>query len=68
ASAPTQPPVRKPKPVVSHTYTPAYAPAPLAPPPPPQAAAAAPPAAPVATTQAVADDDGPVVRPPMPLR
>ena len=64
APAPTPPPVRKPKPVVSHTY----APAPLAPPPPSQAAAAAPPAAPVATTQAVADDDGPVVRPPMPLR
>lgn len=68
APAPTPPPVRKPKPIVSHTYTPAYAPAPLAPPPPSQAAAAAPPAAPVATTQAVADDDGPVVRPPMPLR
>ena len=62
------PPVRKPKPVVSHTYTPAYSPAPLAPPPPSQAAAIPPPAAPVTTTQAVADDDGPVVRPPMPLR
>ncbi|MCK1734918.1 hypothetical protein IVA79_13310 [Bradyrhizobium sp. 138] len=68
--APSPPPVRKPKPVVSHTYMPAYSPAPLAPPPPPSQAAAAPPpaAAPVATTQAVADDDGPVVRPPMPLR
>jgi hypothetical protein len=66
AAAPTPPPVRKPKPVVSHTYMPASSPQPLAPPPPPsQAAAAAPPAA---TTQAVADDDGPVVRPPMPLR
>ncbi|RXH14715.1 hypothetical protein [Bradyrhizobium guangzhouense] len=65
------PPVRKPKPVVSHTYAPAHAPASLAPPPPPSQAAALPPpavAAPVATTQAVADDDGPVVRPPMPLR
>ena len=62
------PPVRKPKPVVSQTYMPAYSPAPLAPPPPSQAAAVAPTAAPVATTQAVADDDGPVVRPPMPLR
>lgn len=62
------PPVRKPKPVVSHTYMPAYSPAPLAPPPPSQAAAVPPPTAPVATTQAVADDDGPVVRPPMPLR
>ncbi|HEV2155002.1 hypothetical protein [Bradyrhizobium sp.] len=66
AAAPTPSPVRKPKPVVSHTYMPASSPQPLAPPPPPsQAAAAAPPAA---TTQAVADDDGPVVRPPMPLR
>lgn len=61
AAAPTPPPVRKPKPVVSHTYMPAYAPAPVASAPPP------PPAA-TATTQAVADDDGPVVRPPMPLR
>ncbi|WP_298880595.1 hypothetical protein [uncultured Bradyrhizobium sp.] len=65
------PPVRKPKPMVSHTYAPAYSPAPLAPPPPPSQAAAIPPppvAPPVTTTQAVADDDGPVVRPPMPLR
>lgn len=59
---PAPPPIRKPKPVVSQTYMPAYSP------PPPQAAAVPPPAAPVATTQAVADDDGPVVRPPMPLR
>jgi len=66
APVPT-PPVRKPKPVVSHTYMPAYSPAPVAPPPPSQAAAVPPPP-PVATTQAVADDDGPVVRPPMPLR
>ncbi|MGY8631585.1 hypothetical protein RAD15_03685 [Bradyrhizobium sp. 14AA] len=56
-------PVRKPKPAVSQTYMPAYSP-----PPPSQATAVAPQAAPVATTQAVADDDGPVVRPPMPLR
>jgi hypothetical protein len=63
---PAAPPVRKPKPVVSHSYTPAYSPAPLAPPPPSQAAAVPPPAA--MTTQTVADDDGPVVRPPMPLR
>jgi hypothetical protein len=68
APVPTAPPVRKPKPVVSHTYMPAYAPAPLASSPPAQAAAMPPPAPPVATTQAVADDDGPVVRPPMPLR
>jgi hypothetical protein len=69
AAAPTLPPVRKPKPVVSQTTMPASSPAPLAPPPPPLQSAAAPsPAAPVATTQAVADDDGPVVRPPMPLR
>ncbi|WP_167407041.1 hypothetical protein [Bradyrhizobium forestalis] len=70
AVLPPQPaaaPVRKPKPAVTRTYMPAYSPAPLAPPP-SQAAAAPPPAAPVATTQAVADDDGPVVRPPMPLR
>jgi len=65
---PAAPPVRKPKPVVSQTYMPAYSPAPLAPPPPSHASAAPPPAAPVTTTQAVADDDGPVVRPPMPLR
>jgi len=65
--APSPPPAHKPKPVVSRTYMPAYSPAP--PPPPTQAAAMPPPpAAPVATTQAVADDDGPVVRPPMPLR
>jgi hypothetical protein len=68
-SRPAAPPVRKPKPVVSQTYMPAYSPAPLAPPPPPShASAVSPPAAPVTTTQAVADDDGPVVRPPMPLR
>lgn len=67
--APIPPPVRKPKPVVSHSYMPAYSPPPLAPPPPPSQAAAVPsPAAPpVATTQTVADDDGPIVRPPMPL-
>jgi hypothetical protein len=63
------PPVRKPKPVVS-TYSPAYAPAPvaaapIAPPPPPQAAAALPPPPPA---QTIADDGQPVVRPPMPLR
>lgn len=69
APAPIPPPIRKPKPVVSHSYMPAYSPPPLAPPPPPSQAAAVPPAAapPVATTQTVADDDGPIVRPPMPL-
>ncbi|MGY3459378.1 putative membrane protein [Bradyrhizobium sp. LM3.4] len=66
SARPPAPPVRKPKPAVSQTYMPAYSPAPLAPPP-SQAAAVPPPAAPI-TTQAVADDDGPVVRPPMPLR
>ena len=66
APVPTPPPARKPKPAVSHTYMPAYSPAPVAPP--SQAAAVPPPPPPVATTQAVADDDGPVVRPPMPLR
>ncbi|MCK1395820.1 hypothetical protein [Bradyrhizobium sp. 1] len=63
---PPAPPVRKPKPAVTQTYMPAYPPTPLAPP--PQAVAVPPPVAPVTTTQAVADDDGPVVRPPMPLR
>lgn len=63
APAPIPPPVRKPKPVVSHSYMPAYSP----PPPPSQAAAVPPAAPPVATTQTVADDDGPIVRPPMPL-
>lgn len=64
APAPIPPPARKPKPVVSHSYMPAYSP----PPPPSQAAAVPPPAAPpAATTQTVADDDGPIVRPPMPL-
>lgn len=67
APAPIPPQVRKPKPVVSRSYTPAYSPPPLAPPP-SQAAAVPPPTAPpVATTQTVADDDGPIVRPPMPL-
>lgn len=67
APAVIPPPVRKPKPVASHSTMPAYSPPPLAPPP-SQAAAVPPPAAPpVATTQAVADDDGPIVRPPMPL-
>ena len=61
APRPPAPPVRKPKPVA--TYAPAYAPVPLAPP--PSQTVAVPP--PVATTQAVADDDGPVVRPPMPV-
>jgi hypothetical protein len=65
---PAPPPVRKPKPAVTQTYMPAYPPTPLAPPPPSQAATVPPPVAPVTTTQAVADDDGPVVRPPMPLR
>lgn len=59
------PPVRKPKPVTTQAYSPTYAPTPIAPPP-SQAVAIPPPAA--VTTQAVADDDGPVVRPPMPVR
>lgn len=62
ATAP--PPVRKPKPVATPAYAPSYAPMPIAPP--PQAAAVPPP--PAAASQAVADDDGPVVRPPMPVR
>ena len=60
-SARPAPPVRKPKPV----YSQAYAPAPIAPPP-ASHAAALPPPSPVAQPQ-VADDDGPVVRPPMPV-
>ena len=58
-------PVRKPKPV---SYSPAYAPAPVAPiaaAPAPLAAAPIPPAPPA---QTIADDGQPVVRPPMPLR
>jgi hypothetical protein len=56
-------PVRKPKPV----HAPAYAPAPVAPLPPPSQAAAVPPS-PAPAPQLTADDDGPVVRPPMPVR
>jgi hypothetical protein len=69
APAPVPPPVRKPKPVVSHTYMPAYSPPPPAAPPAPSQAAAVPPppSPPVTTSQTVADDDGPVVRPPMPV-
>jgi hypothetical protein len=66
AALPPRPPaapVRKPKPVVTQTYAPAHAPAPIAPPP-AQAAAVPPPPAPA---QSIADDDGPIVRPPMPL-
>jgi hypothetical protein len=64
-ATPPRPPVRKPKPAVTQTYMPSYPPAP---PTPAQAAAVPPPPPPVATSQAVADDNGPVVRPPMPLR
>jgi hypothetical protein len=55
-------PVRKPRPVATQTF----APAPLAPPPPPSQAAAVPPP-PAVAAPSVADDDGPIVRPPMPL-
>ena len=63
------PPVRKPKPA-AYSYSPAYAPAPVAaapaaPLPPVQAAA---PLSPAPPRQTVADDGEPVVRPPMPLR
>jgi hypothetical protein len=57
---PAAPPVHKPKPVYTH------APTPIAPPPQSQATVIPPPPAPA--PQPVADDDGPVVRPPMPLR
>lgn len=59
---PPRPPVPKPKPPVTRTYMPSYAP------PPPQAAVVPPAPPPATTAKAVADDDGPVVRPPMPLR
>ncbi|QPF88837.1 hypothetical protein [Bradyrhizobium commune] len=60
-------PVRKPKPVTTPAYPQTYAaPMPIAPLPPPSQAVAVPPPPSVAT-QAVADDDGPVVRPPMPV-
>ncbi|WFU44851.1 hypothetical protein QA640_21765 [Bradyrhizobium sp. CB82] len=59
------PPVRKPRPVAATpAYAPTYAPVPIAPP--PQAAAVPPPPPPASTSQ-IADDDGPVVRPPMPV-
>jgi hypothetical protein len=58
SAKPASPPARRPRAV----YTPAYAPAPVAPAH-AQAAALPPPAAP----PQVADDDGPIVRPPMPL-
>jgi hypothetical protein len=58
-------PVRKLKPVTASAYTPAYASQPIAPP--PQVAAVPPPVAPAPPPQPVADDDGPVVRPPMPV-
>jgi hypothetical protein len=60
---PAAPPVHKPKPMV---YTPAYAPAPMAPP--QSQAAVIPPPPPPASASQIADDDGPVVRPPMPVR
>ena len=63
------PPVRKPKPA-AYSYSPAYAPAPVAaapaaPLPPAQAAA---PLSPAPPRQTITDDGEPVVRPPMPLR
>lgn len=66
SALPPRPAVRKPKPITAPAYTHTYAPTPIAPPPPPMQAVAVPPP-PAAATQAVADDDGPVVRPPMPV-
>lgn len=64
SALPTRPPaVRKPKPV----QAPAHAPAPISPLPPSSQAAAVPPP-PAPAPQLTADDDGPVVRPPMPVR
>jgi hypothetical protein len=57
-------PPRKPKPVYTPAYAPGYAPLPIAP---AQSQAAAVPPPPSAAPQ-IADDEGPVVRPPMPLR
>jgi hypothetical protein len=65
---PAAPPVRKPKPVYTSASTRTYAPVPIAPLPQSQAAAVPPQPAPAPAPQAVADDDGPVVRPPMPVR
>jgi hypothetical protein len=59
-------PVRKPKPITTPAYTQTYAPTQIAPPPLPSQTVAVPPP-PAAGAQAVADDDGPVVRPPMPV-
>jgi len=59
------PPVRRSKPVYTPAYAPSTAPMPIAP---PQSQAAAIPPPPGPPSQAVADDDGPVVRPPMPVR
>ncbi len=61
---PAPPPVRKPPKPVTQTY----APIPIAPPPRTQAAALPPPPPPPVAQPQLADDDGPVVRPPMPLR
>ena len=69
SALPPRPPValvRKPKPITTPAYTQTYAPTQIAPPPLPSQAVAVPPP-PAAATQAVADDDGPVVRPPMPV-
>ena len=65
APRPAAPHVRKPKP--KPVYTPTYAPVPIAPPPPPSQATALPPRSAAAAQPQVADDDGPVVRPPMPV-
>ena len=62
---PAPPPTRKPKPKPA-AYAPTYAPVPIAPS--PQSPAAVIPPPPPAPAPQIADDDGPVVRPPMPVR
>ncbi|MGY8662243.1 hypothetical protein Q3C01_07730 [Bradyrhizobium sp. UFLA05-109] len=58
-------PVHKPRPLATApAYAPTYAPVPIAP---PSQAAAVPPPPPPASASQLADDDGPVVRPPMPV-
>ena len=71
SALPPRPPtasVRKPKPGSAPAATPTSAPAPIAPAP-PQAAYVPPPPAPAPLLQqTTADDNGPIVRPPMPVR
>ena len=62
---PPAPPVRKPKPASPPAHAATYAPAPITP---AQQATIVPPPMPAPAPQQTADDDGPVVRPPLPVR